>query len=140
MSALGPNALAAPLCAGVEGVLYDWPDAALSERSIPAMAMFGAESGDVSEMQANLTRAEGGLTEEEWRGLVARQVSVLCRRLWHEPVAGDEEQDTIGAGQSWRYDLSDASLTLSARWIRRSGAGFTRLHWLAAGAQEVISS
>ncbi|EHL99448.1 hypothetical protein HMPREF9946_03210 [Acetobacteraceae bacterium AT-5844] len=135
---LGPAALPAPLCSGVEGVLYDWPDAALSTRLVPVMAMFGGAAGGVSEMQASLSHAKGGLSEAEWQALAARQLAVMRRRLEREAVEETSEPDALGASRIWRFDHPQATVTLASRWMRRSGASFTRLHWLATGQRGVI--
>lgn len=139
LRALGPAALPVPLCAGVEGVLFDWPDAALSPRPVPAMAMFGGTGTRLSEMEASLSRPEGGLGFAEWQALVAAQRGELARRLRAAPSAGAAGEDALGASARWRFDAGGGSVTLEARWMRRSGAGYTRLHWLAPGAEAVIA-
>jgi hypothetical protein len=138
LRALGPGALPAPLCAGVEGVMFDWPDAALCPHPVPAMAMFGAAGGGVSEMQASLSHPDGGFTAEAWRALVAGQAAELGRRCGTAPLAGPEEADMLGAARQWRFRHRSGEVTLAARWMRRSGASFSRLHWLAAGVPAVI--
>jgi hypothetical protein len=50
------------------------------------------------------------------------------------------EEDAMGTAQAWRFRKDGAEVALSARWMRRSGAVFTRLHWLAAGAKGVIGA
>jgi hypothetical protein len=138
LRALGPAALPVPLCAGVEGVLFDWPDAALSPRPVPAMAMFGGAETRLSEMEASLSRPEGGLGFVEWQALVTAQREELARRLRAAPQAEAAAENALGAGARWRFSMAGAIVTLDARWMRRSGAGYTRLHWLAAGAEAVI--
>lgn len=139
LRALGPAALPAPLCDGVEGVLFDWPDPALHPRPVPAMAMFGAAEEHLSEMEASLSHPDGGLGQAAWQALVASQREELARRLSATPQQGPAEEDAMGAGQQWRFATQGAEVTLAARWMRRSGAGFTRLHWLAAGQKAVIA-
>jgi hypothetical protein len=139
LRALGPAALPVPLCAGVEGVVFDWPDLALSPRPVPAMAMFGGASTRLSEMEASLSRPEGGLDLAQWQALVAGQREEVARRLRAAPLAEAAEEDALGASQRWRFGTPTASVTLEARWMRRSGAGYTRLHWLAAGEDAVIA-
>jgi hypothetical protein len=138
LRALGPAALPAALCEGVEGVLFDWPDTGLSAAPVPAMAMFGGPGAAVSEIQANLSRPEGGLDEAAWRALVDGQLATLRGRLGVAPEASPVEEDAMGQAAIWRFRADGAEVALSARWMRRSGAGFTRLHWLAAGARGVI--
>jgi hypothetical protein len=138
LRALGPAALPAPLCAGVEGVLYDWTEPALSARALPAMAMFGGREGRVSEMQANLSDAAGGLDRAGWEARVAGQLAALGRHLGQAALPEAAEEDALGLARAWRFGLPGAALVVSTRWMRRSGASFTRLHWLAAGAMGVI--
>ncbi|MBO1076368.1 hypothetical protein [Roseomonas marmotae] len=140
LRALGPAALPAPLCAGVEGVLFDWPDAALSPRPVPAMAMFGGTEARLSEMEASLSHPEGGLDLAGWQALVAAQREEIRRRLGVEPRLVEDARDMMGADLHWVFDGPHATVTLAARWMQRSGAGYTRLHWLAAGAETVIAS
>jgi hypothetical protein len=141
LRALGPAALPAALCEGVQGVLFDWPDTGLSASPVPAMAMFGGRPGapaTVSEIQANLSRPEGGLDRAAWQALVEAQLGMLRDRLGLPPEPGVVEEDAMGTARIWRFRPDGAEVALAARWMRRSGAGFTRLHWLAAGAKGVI--
>jgi hypothetical protein len=139
LRALGPAALPAPLCGGVEGVLFDWPDPALHPRPVPAMAMFGIAGARLSEMEASLSHPDGGIGFPEWQALVAAQREEMARRLRAAPQQTVAEEDTLGAARHWRFAAAGAEVTLAARWMRRSGAGYTRLHWLAAGQEAVIT-
>jgi hypothetical protein len=139
LRALGPAALPAPLCGGVEGVLFDWPDPALHPRPVPAMAMFGIAGARLSEMEASLSHPDGGIGFPEWQALVAAQREEMARRLRAAPQQGAAEEDALGAARHWRFAAAGAEVTLAARWMRRSGAGYTRLHWLAAGQEAVIT-
>jgi hypothetical protein len=139
LRALGPAALPAPLCGGVEGVLFDWPDPALHPRPVPAMAMFGIAGARLSEMEASLSHPDGGIGFPEWQALVAAQREEMARRLRAAPQQTVAEEDTLGAARHWRFAAAGAEVTLAARWMRRSSAGYTRLHWLAAGQEAVIT-
>ncbi|RKK01629.1 hypothetical protein EBE87_05395 [Pseudoroseomonas wenyumeiae] len=139
LRALGPAALPAPLCGGVEGVLFDWPDPALHPRPVPAMAMFAATEARLSEMEASLSHPDGGLGLAEWQAMVAAQREEMARRLGTTPQPGPAEEDAMGAARHWRFAAAGAEVTLASRWMRRSGAGYTRLHWLAAGQEAVIT-
>ena len=144
LRALGPGAVAAPLCGGAEGVLFACEDAALAPvpgRPVPAMAMFAADA--VSEMEASLSDNAGGRDEAAWRGLVDAQLAELRRRAGVDPVAagGDEgspDASGLGVSRAWVLAQPKGTLRVRARWMRRSGACFTRLHWLAVGAPSVI--
>lgn len=138
---LGADALAAELCGGVDGALYEARDGALlggEDRAIPAMAMFGGEQGAVSEIEASLSWADGGLSIERWRDLVANQTQELTKRTGGVATLAASEDD-LGAAQRADLIRSDGTASLQARWMRRSGAAFTRLHWIAAGQTSVIT-
>ena len=81
---------------------------------------------------------EGGLDRAAWQALVDGQLATLRDRLGLPPEPGAAEEDAMGFARIWRFRPDGAEVALSARWMRRSGAGFTRLHWLAAGATGVI--
>jgi hypothetical protein len=139
LRALGAAALPVPLCAGLEGVMFDWPDPVLSPRPVPGMAMFGMVGGRIGEMEASLSRPEGGLDEAGWRAAAVALRQEWQRRLGLEPVSVAESGDAMGALLQWRFDAPDAALSVAARWMRRSGASYTRLHWLAAGQEAAIT-
>lgn len=141
LAALGPGALPVPLCSGVEGVGFDWPDPALETapgRPVPVMAMFGGPAESVSELEVALSRPGGGLDAAAWEALSRAEAAELRRRSGPAEAEETREEDALGLGYRLRLRRAEGTATLHARWMRRSGAGFSRLRWVAAGVRPVI--
>ncbi|WGF86638.1 hypothetical protein [Marinivivus vitaminiproducens] len=141
MAALGSGARPSPLCSGVEGVLFEWPDEALAiaeGRPVPVMAMLGGAGGAVSEIDVSLSRAQGGYGEGDWRALLVAETAEACRLAGLGPANERRDADAVATSVTLRFVRDEGTLALHARWMRRSGACFTRLHWLGRGTQSVI--
>ena len=138
---LGPGALVSELCGGVDGTLYSVRDPGFetaNAEAIPVMAMFGAEDGSVSEISASLSWPNGGISAEDWHKLVARQEAELLRRIGSVDRAATRADDDLALETETTFTHADAIVQLRSRWMRRSGAAFSRLHWIAAGQKSVI--
>ena len=138
---LGPGALASELCGGVDGTLYSVRDPGFeteNNESIPVMAMFGAEDGSVSEISASLSWPNGGISAEDWHKLVTRQEAELLRRIVSANRTASRADDDLALETETTFTHADAIIQLHSRWMRRSGAAFSRLHWIAAGQKSVI--
>ncbi len=138
---LGPGSLASELCGGVDGTLYSVRDPGFdteNHEAIPVMAMFGAEDGSVSEISASLSWPNGGMTAEDWYKLAGNQEAELSRRIGSVERAASRTDDDLALETETTFTRADAIVQLRSRWMRRSGAAFSRLHWIAAGQKSVI--
>ena len=139
---LGPGALTSKLCGGVDGTLYSVRDPGFvtdAGEAIPAMAMFGTGNGSVSEIQASLSWPNGGMELDDWQKLVTAQERELARRIGASQRSATRSQDALGIEVEHTFVAADAVVQLRSRWMQRSGAAFSRIHWLAAGEKSVIA-
>ena len=138
---LGPGFLAEELCSGQLGVLYSVRDPGFitaDNDAIPVMAMFGKMSDRVSEISASLSWPNGGMSFKDWGKLVLAQEAEVGRRTGASPRTAAALEDDIAVETSREFKRQDAIVTLRSRWMRRSGATFSRVHLLATGEASVI--
>ena len=142
LAALGPASIAERLCGGMLGVLYSVHDQSFETAdndAIAVMAMFGKSSDRVSEISAALSWPNGGVSFKNWGRLVIAQEAEIGRRTHARPRTIAAMEDDIAVETSREFKRGDATVTLRSRWMRRSGATFSRIHLLAAGEASVIA-
>ena len=75
---------------------------------------------------------------KDWGKLVLAQEAEVGRRTGASPRTAAALEDDIAVETSREFKRQDAIVTLRSRWMRRSGATFSRVHLLATGEASVI--